>query len=132
MRAGARVRLCRKFCVSTNKEVFVRIGRQGAIDSIEELFQRCQAVFLCLPTLFSEELHEYDKAALRSVCEAAKVSGSLFRAFKQLSKLLLLLQNAKFGGLVVVKSTVEPGTCDQLAEQVKTAAAVCPFVRSTI
>lgn len=58
----------------------------------------CQdIVFLCLPTLYSETAKEYDKTAIHEVC--AK------------------LNRQKYKGLVVLKSTVEPGTTEQLSKK---------------
>ena len=51
-------------------------------------------VFLCLPTMYSEEREEYNKKAIISSCG--------------------LLQTSGYAGVVVVKSTVEPGTTDRL------------------
>jgi UDPglucose 6-dehydrogenase len=52
-------------------------------------------VFLCLPTLYSPEQHQYDKSAIFDVCER--------------------LHQGKYDGLVVLKSTVEPGTTNALS-----------------
>lgn len=50
--------------------------------------------FLCLPTLYSDETHEYDKSAIFEICEQ--------------------LSNLKYNGIVAVKSTVEPKTTQKL------------------
>lgn len=52
-------------------------------------------IFLCLPTLYNPDSGEYDKSALNQICND--------------------LDGANFGGPVVIKSTVEPGTSDQLS-----------------
>jgi UDPglucose 6-dehydrogenase len=54
----------------------------------------CEVVFLCLPTLYSTELNEYDKKPIHETCAA--------------------LAQLDFAGEVVVKSTVEPGTTSAL------------------
>ena len=54
-------------------------------------------IFLCLPTLYDQNLCEYDKSSLHEIC--------------------LSLQEEKFTGPVIVKSTVEPGTSELLARQ---------------
>ena len=54
-------------------------------------------VFLCLPTLYSTDLSEYDKTALHDVCSQ--------------------LKDNKYEGLVVIKSTVEPTTSQQFADK---------------
>lgn len=64
----------------------------------EEVFQevlKTQMVFLCLPTLYSPEQQQYDKSAIFDVCER--------------------LHQGNYQGLVVLKSTVEPGTSDKLS-----------------
>lgn len=53
-------------------------------------------IFLCLPTLYSQEKGEYDKSALHEICKE--------------------LQNEHFSGPVVIKSTVEPGTSEHLSK----------------
>ena len=70
--------------------------KDGGIGSIGDVLQ-CQIVFLCLPTLYSEELKAYDKSAIKEVCGQ--------------------LEQQCFGGLVVVKSTVEPETTNKLTEE---------------
>ncbi len=55
----------------------------------------CRIVFLCLPTLFSVELGEFDKSAIVRLCEK--------------------LAKHRYSGLVVLKSTVEPGTMETLS-----------------
>jgi UDPglucose 6-dehydrogenase len=55
-----------------------------------EVIRNCRAVFLCLPTLYSTELNEYDKGPIHETCAALGEMG--------------------FSGEVVIKSTVEPGT----------------------
>lgn len=55
------------------------------------------AVFLCLPTLYSPEKKQYDKTAIFEVCER--------------------LHQGQYKGLVVLKSTVEPGTTEDLSEK---------------
>ena len=57
---------------------------------IEELIES-PIIFLCLPTLYSLEKKEYDKTEIYNICQ--------------------YLKDNKYTGIVVVKSTVEPGTC---------------------
>lgn len=54
-------------------------------------------IFLCLPTLFNTETGEYDKSALDQICND--------------------LHGAHFEGSVIIKSTVEPGTAERLAQK---------------
>ena len=53
--------------------------------------------FLALPTLFDEETNEYDKSCIQEVCTQ--------------------LAEANYKGIVVIKSTVEPGTTEWLSKQ---------------
>ena len=64
-------------------------------DPLEDCFDT-HIAFLALPTLFDEELNEYDKSCIQEVCEQ--------------------LTDADYKGVVVIKSTVEPGTTEWLAE----------------
>ena len=70
--------------------------KDGGVGSIDDVLQ-CQIVFLCLPTLYSEDLKAYDKSAIKEVCGQ--------------------LEQHCFGGLVVVKSTVEPETTNKLTDE---------------
>jgi len=54
-------------------------------------------IFLCLPTVYCEEKKEYDKSCILSVCNE--------------------LLNNKYNGIVVIKSTVEPTTTEELASK---------------
>lgn len=54
-------------------------------------------IFLCLPTLFSEDLKTYDLTPTHEVCQ--------------------MLQDAEYNGLVIIKSTVISNTSDQLTKQ---------------
>ncbi len=64
------------------------------IGSFESTLQT-EAIFLALPTLYKDELIGYDKSSLYEVCGR--------------------LVEARYQGLVVIKSTVEPGTTEMLA-----------------
>lgn len=55
--------------------------------------------YLCLPTLFCSKKKEYDKTAIHQICS--------------------FLDKNKYKGLVIVKSTVEPLTCDNLCKKYK-------------
>lgn len=54
-------------------------------------------VFLCLPTLYSDETNEYNKDSIHEICN--------------------LLHKAKYEGIIIIKSTVEPKTTNRLSEQ---------------
>ncbi len=70
--------------------------KNGGIGRLEDLLQ-CDILFSALPTVYSEKLREYNKQPLEETC--------------------LFLQNNNFSGLFVVKSTVEPGTCEILSDK---------------
>lgn len=65
----------------------------GSFDSCLE----AEIIFLCLPTPYSDELGCYDKTSIRDVCAQ--------------------LREVKYTGIIVVKSTVEPGTCRKLSQE---------------
>lgn len=52
-------------------------------------------LFLCLPTLYDDELQQYDKTSIHEVCGK--------------------LNESRYSGIVVIKSTVEPGTTESFA-----------------
>lgn len=68
------------------------------LDKIEDILTT-QIVFLCLPTLYNDEINEYDKSAINEVCE--------------------YLNNMRYKGIVILKSTVEPETTNKLSQQYK-------------
>jgi nucleotide sugar dehydrogenase len=70
--------------------------KNGGIGSFNEILE-CDVVFLCLPTLFSDETQSYDKSAIYEVCE--------------------LLGKNEYKGLIVLKSTIEPETTNKLTEK---------------
>ena len=67
--------------------------KNGGIGTINNLLET-SFVFLCLPTLYCDEKKEYDKTSIYEVCA--------------------YLSDNKYNGYVVIKSTVEPGTCRYL------------------
>jgi UDPglucose 6-dehydrogenase len=67
------------------------------IGSYEKIILEAQIVFLALPTLYKDSEIGYDKSSLHEVCNRLKES--------------------EFSGLVINKSTVEPGITQQLADQ---------------
>lgn len=69
--------------------------KDGGINTFDDV-KDANVVFLALPTLYSEELQEYDKSALHEICAE--------------------LRDAAFKGIVVIKSTVEPGTTEIFAK----------------
>lgn len=69
--------------------------KNGGIGSLEECLNS-PIIFLCLPTLYDEIRGEYDKSAIKEV--------------------LAILASYKYPGVVVLKSTVEPGTTEELSK----------------
>ena len=65
----------------------------NSYDNIDKLLVS-DIIFLCLPTTYSDEKKEYDKSSLTEVCS------------------FLVLKN--YTGIVVIKSTIEPGSCRNL------------------
>lgn len=80
---------------STNDYV-IGYDKYKKIGSFEDVLQ-CDIIFLCLPTLYNSQTLSYDKDALHEICAE--------------------LVKAAYGGLVVVKSTVEPTTSQNLADK---------------
>lgn len=66
--------------------------KNGGVGSLEECLES-PILFLCLPTLYEEVRGEYDKSAIKET--------------------LANLANYKYRGIIVLKSTVEPGTTDE-------------------
>jgi UDPglucose 6-dehydrogenase len=68
--------------------------KNGGIGSIDDMLNT-EILFLCLPTQFDTKLNTYDKSAIYETC--------------------MWLADHKYAGLVVIKSTVECGTTEELA-----------------
>ena len=69
--------------------------KNGGIGSLQQLLN-LDILFFCLPTLFSIEKCQYDKSAIKEVCQ--------------------YLEKNNYKGLIVIKSTVEPETTDDLSK----------------
>lgn len=69
--------------------------KDGGIGKLSDVINT-QIVFLCLPTKFNENLNIYDKSAINIICDQ--------------------LSNLCYNGAVVIKSTVEPNTTENLAK----------------
>lgn len=70
--------------------------KNGGMGSLEECM-RCPIIFLSLPTLYDHDSREYNKSAIVET--------------------LHNLNNAQYDGIVVIKSTVEPGTTDKMSQR---------------
>lgn len=67
-----------------------------------DTFEQCletDIIFLCLPTQFNESKNEYDKSIIYDVC--------------------MDLEKFNYNGIVIIKSTVEPSTTDELCKKYK-------------
>lgn len=83
------------FVIDENLFVYDKY-KQGGIGSLEKCL--CSdLLFLCLPTLFDPSTNQYDKSAIIECSEALTAHG--------------------YKGTVILKSTVEPQTTDQLSKQ---------------
>jgi len=70
--------------------------KNGGVGCFKDCLQS-PMIFLCLPTLYDHDDREYNKSAIYETME--------------------LLSQCEYDGVVVLKSTVEPGTCDVLSKQ---------------
>ncbi len=70
--------------------------KNGGIGKLEDLL-KTDIIFSALPTVYSEKLKEYNKKPLEETCN--------------------FLKDNNYQGLLIVKSTVEPGTCEEFAEK---------------
>lgn len=79
------------------------IGYDKYKSNFLDTFDKCcktDISFLCLPTIFDETNHSYDKSCIIEVCENyAKIN---------------------YHGVIVIKSTIEPGTCNILSKMFPT------------
>jgi UDPglucose 6-dehydrogenase len=73
--------------------------KNGGIGSFEDILSS-ELCFLCLPTLFNEDINEYDKTAIYETCK--------------------LLEQADYHGVVVLKSTIEPEMTNILSQKYPT------------
>ena len=73
-----------------------KFKRENSVEKIEDTSD-CKIIFLCLPTLYDGEAKEYNKSALNEVCS--------------------FLQNIEYQGVTVLKSTIEPGVSNHLAQK---------------
>jgi len=70
--------------------------KNGGVGKLEDLLN-AEIIFSALPTVYSEKLKEYNKLPLEETCQ--------------------YLMDNKYKGLLVVKSTVEPGTCEDFSQR---------------
>lgn len=75
----------------------ITYDKYKSCDNTLEDILRADIIFLCLPTPYDSTINEYDKTAI--------------------SETLEFLNDKNYSGAVVCKSTVEPGTCKELAEE---------------
>jgi nucleotide sugar dehydrogenase len=79
-----------KCFVKKNIKVITYDKYKNGIGKIEDILNTV-ILFLCLPTLYSNEKKEYNKEPIYEICN--------------------YLSKNKYNGIVVIKSTIEPGTC---------------------
>ena len=72
--------------------------KDGGIGTFNQILET-DILFLCLPTPFCRMKKTYDKQSIYETCE--------------------LLVNKRYNGIVVIKSTVEPGTTSELFKRYK-------------
>jgi UDPglucose 6-dehydrogenase len=82
-------------CFREKGHVVYDYDKYKEIGTLKEVIDNSEFIFLCLPTLYDEEKECYDTSAIHETCGA--------------------LKGANYKGLVIVKSTVTPGTCDNLS-----------------
>ncbi len=70
-----------------------------SLNKFEDLLE-CDILFLCLPTVYNEELKQYDKSCINEISTK--------------------LEEYKYSGIVIIKSTVEPQTTEELCKRFKT------------
>lgn len=68
--------------------------KEGGIGTLESVLET-ELCFLCLPTLYSIKENSYDLSAIQEVCQ--------------------FLSENQYKGIVIVKSTIEPGRSEELA-----------------
>lgn len=92
--------ICETFTKHRLKDdiVIKQFDKYKAIGKLEDVLE-CSFIFLCLPTLFNKDLKSYDISEINNVC--------------------CELVKCNYMGIVVVKSTVEPGTCEMLNSKYK-------------
>jgi len=72
--------------------------KNGGIGNIEDGL-KCDIIFMALPTMYNENTGSYDKEPINECCE--------------------YLEASNYSGLVVIKSTVEPETTNNLSSRFK-------------
>ena len=70
--------------------------KDGGIGNLQNMFKK-NILFLCLPTPYDENKKKYDISAIADTCQS--------------------LKDNKFNGYVIIKSTVEPNTTNNLSEK---------------
>ena len=73
--------------------------KDGGIGSLEECLTK-QIMFICLPTPYNDDTKSYGKDSINET--------------------IATLSEVKYSGLVVIKSTVEPGTTEELSKKYPT------------
>lgn len=87
--------LYQSFSIKCGSENLYIYDKYKNINSLDQVIQG-EIIFLCLPTVFDSKLSEYDKSELYYTCQQ--------------------LQEYHYSGVIVIKSTIEPGVTDQLSQ----------------
>lgn len=85
---------------SSDKRIIVGYDKYKSGYNTDDDFENVltkDIAFLCLPTLYEDSLKQYDKSAINEICQR--------------------LDDNFYKGVVVLKSTVEPGTTQALSEK---------------
>ena len=73
--------------------------KNGGVGSFKNMLNK-KILFLCLPTLFDKSKNSYNKDSINEICEK--------------------LNNNKFTGIIIIKSTIEPETTKNLFKKYST------------
>ncbi len=86
--------LCKNnYVLDKNLKIYDKF-KDGGINSLEYLLD-CDILFLCLPTIYLEDLFKYD--------------------YSPIEEILYNLSNYKYNGIILIKSTIEPLIIDKFS-----------------
>lgn len=88
--------MLKSFKIKNINVAFYDKYKNGGIGSIEDVLDT-EILFLALPTQYNESINEYDKSAINDVLEE--------------------LEEKKYNGLAIIRSTIEPKSTEDLAEK---------------
>ena len=82
-------------CFESKGHNILRYDKYKIIGTLENTVKKSEIIFLCLPTLYDENTKEYDLESLHDTCK--------------------YLNNVKYTGIIVIKSTILPNTSEELS-----------------